>query len=101
MGDPERGLYDKFRIERTDGKSAPGQKHYGCRYFVLDLNHDRFALAALLAYALACEREYPLLAADLYRFLGSKDIPAYPPPHASSFSPSNEATKPKVGRGCG
>lgn len=82
MGDLKRGLYDKFRIERTDGKSAPGQKHYSCRYFVLDLDHDRFALASLLAYALACEREYPLLAADLYRFLGSKDIPANPPPHA-------------------
>ncbi len=63
---PERGLYDKFRrIERTDGKSAPGEKHDGCEYFVLDLTHDVHAKAALLAYADSCESEYPKLAADL------------------------------------
>jgi hypothetical protein len=61
-----RGLYNKFRVERTDGSSVPGGKHECCRYFVLDLDHDRFALQALLAYARACRAERPELAADLF-----------------------------------
>lgn len=61
------GLYEKFRVERTDGKSAPGEKHSGCRYFVLDLDHDPHAAPALKAYAESCESEYPNLAADLRR----------------------------------
>jgi len=65
MGDRTRGLYGKFRIERTDGKSAPGEKHDGCEYFVLDLTHDPHAPPALRAYADACRAGYPLLAADL------------------------------------
>ncbi len=65
MGDKSRGIYNKFHIERTDGKSAPGEKHHGCGYFVLDLTHDPHAIPALRAYADACEAEYPLLAADL------------------------------------
>lgn len=65
MGDKNRGLLSKYEVRRTDGKSEPGQKHDGCPYFVLDLNHDPFAWAALDAYAKACEAEYPLLAADL------------------------------------
>jgi hypothetical protein len=65
MGDVTRGLYHKFNIERTDGKSAPGEKHHGCDYFVLDLSHDEFAYAALQAYVSACKRKYPLLAEDL------------------------------------
>lgn len=64
MGDKTRGVYHKFHVSRTDGKSAPGKKHEGCDYFVLDVNHDPFAKAALLAYAQACETEYPLLAYD-------------------------------------
>ncbi len=65
MGDKARGLYRKFEVNRTDGTSGPGQKHYGCEYFVLDLSHDKFAAPALKAYADACEQEYPLLAADI------------------------------------
>jgi hypothetical protein len=59
------GLFGKFHIVRTDGKSAPGQKHHGCDYFVLDLTHDPFAVPALRAYADACRQAYPLLARDL------------------------------------
>lgn len=69
MGDKARGLYEKFKIERTDGKSQPGQKHHRCRYFVLDLDHDVFGRIAAGAYASACEDEYPLLAADLWKQL--------------------------------
>lgn len=65
MGDKSRGIYRKFEVNRTDGTSAPGQKHYGCEYFVLDVDHDPFAIAALRAYADACEKEYPLLAEDI------------------------------------
>jgi hypothetical protein len=65
MGDRTKGLIEKFRVERTDGMSAPGEKHHGCRYFVLDYDYDQFAAPALAAYADACEGEYPLLAADL------------------------------------
>lgn len=59
------GLVNKFAVYRTDGSSAPGGKHYGCDYFVLDITHDRFAAPALLAYAKACEKQYPKLARDL------------------------------------
>ena len=69
MGDSTRGFYDKFRVERTDGKSAPNEKHEGCEYFVLDLAHDPFALPALQAYADACREEYPFLGADLEKKL--------------------------------
>lgn len=61
----ERGIYDKYNVERTDGSSKPGGKHDGCAYFVLDLEHDEFAIAALKAYAKACRREYPALADDI------------------------------------
>lgn len=65
MGDPKRGLYGKFFIRRVDGTDAPGKKHDGCHYFVLDLDHDRHAIPALRAYAKSCAKEYPALAADL------------------------------------
>lgn len=65
MGDPTRGLYHKFDVTRTDGTSAPGQKHDGCRYFVLDIDHDPFADECLQIYAQRCRREYPLLADDI------------------------------------
>ncbi len=71
MGDKTRGLYSKFKVERTDGKSARGEKHHSCQYFVLDLDHDPFAKVAAAAYADACENEYPLLCADIRKLLES------------------------------
>jgi hypothetical protein len=65
MGNKAVGLYNKFIVERTDGRSDIGKKHYGCEYFVLDLDHDQYAIAALFAYADSCSTEYPLLAQDL------------------------------------
>lgn len=64
MGDP-RGIHQKYRVERTDGSSKPGGKHAECAYFVLDLEHDPFAIPALRAYAEACRERYPILAFDL------------------------------------
>lgn len=63
--DKLRGLYRKFNVTRADGKSAEGGKHFGCEYFVLDLTHDKHALAALRAYRDSCSSEFPQLARDL------------------------------------
>lgn len=70
MGERTVGLIDKFRVERNDGKSAPGEKHEGCNYFVLDLTHDPHALPAIAAYAQSCRAEYPQLASDLDAITG-------------------------------
>ncbi len=67
IDDKERGLYEKFAVDRADGRSAPGEKHEGCEYFVLDLDHDPFAVHALRAYANLCRRKYPKLSADLVK----------------------------------
>ena len=70
-----RGVYRKFKIERTDGKGAPGEKHDGCHYFVLDLTHDPFAIPALRAYAEACRTKRPQLAHDLWATVGRDGYP--------------------------
>lgn len=62
----ELGLIEKFIVTRVDGKSAEGEKHHKCRYFVLDLDHDEFSAIALRAYALRCSAKYPKLAHDLF-----------------------------------
>jgi len=61
----KRGLYDKYEINRTDGRSEQGEQHDGCNYFVLDLDHDPHALPALAAYAKSCAKTHPQLAKDL------------------------------------
>jgi hypothetical protein len=66
------GLYNKFIVTRTDGTSAEGLKHYGCQYFVLDLDHDKHAMAAIRAYAKSCKRDYPELSKDLLRIQRDK-----------------------------
>jgi hypothetical protein len=63
--DAQRGLYNKFKVERVDGSSGPGGKHESCEYFVLDLMHDPHAYAAVQAYARSCRHDYPRLANDL------------------------------------
>jgi hypothetical protein len=67
MSDQERGVYSKFIVQRTDGSL----KHQDCTYFVLDVNHDMFAVPALAAYAKACREEYPKLADDIELALAS------------------------------
>ena len=61
----ERGIHRKYTITRTDGRDAPGEKHHGCTYFVIDLDHDENAKAALEAYANACRKARPALAKHL------------------------------------
>ena len=65
--DEDRGLYDKYQVRRVDGSGEPGGKHWKCRYFVLDLDHDPHARAALMAYAASCEEQFPKLAEDLFK----------------------------------
>lgn len=74
--DHNRGLYQKYKVERTDGSSAPGGKHESCEYFVLDMAHDKHAYAAVAAYAKSCDAEYPELANDLReRYVGAYGEP--------------------------
>lgn len=65
-----KGIYEKFIVKRTDGRHRKGQKHYGCSYFVLDLDHDKFAIPAIRAYAEACKEEFPVLATNLLSVAG-------------------------------
>ena len=70
MNDTGRGLYRKYAIKRL---RDPCGKHDDCDYFVLDLVHDEFARAALVAYARACRKKCPQLAADLHVRLGGEE----------------------------
>ncbi len=38
--DAEKGLYEKYYVTRTDGRSSEGEDHEGCEYFVLDKDCD-------------------------------------------------------------
>jgi hypothetical protein len=79
MGNRNRGIYNKFRVERVDGKSASGKKHAGCDYFVLDITHDPHAIPALLAYAESASRDdYELLALDIVAKVGAVTAGAVP-----------------------
>ena len=60
-----KGLYQKFIVQRVDGRDQPGGDREGAEYFTLDLTHDPFARLALMAYADACENELPLLADEI------------------------------------
>jgi hypothetical protein len=60
-----RGLFGKFRVERV-APSSRGIDHSGCRYFVLDPQHDPIAAAALARYAQVARSEgFGPLANDL------------------------------------
>lgn len=88
MSDNARGLFGKFHVERTDGTSAPGGKHDGCDYFVLDLSHDPYAYKAIMRYADACALTHPQLSDDLHekaRQMGSWMIQK----HFAEMSPAH------------
>jgi hypothetical protein len=68
--DKNLGLYRKFEVTRHD----PTGKHKDCFYFVLDTDHDQFSVPALTAYANACEKEFPKLAADLRGLLSALKV---------------------------
>lgn len=66
------GLYDKFKVTRTDNKGESGGEHENCQYFVLDTTHDPHARAALLAYANSCEPDGYVTLANHLRELVAK-----------------------------
>jgi len=61
--DSDKGLYNKYVVERIE--PDPTGKHRNCWYFVLDLEHDAYAYAALDMYASSCADKYPQLAEEL------------------------------------
>lgn len=61
----EQGIFKKFEVRRTDGSDAKNGKHHRCRYFVLDMDHDKHAEPALAAYAASVAASHPKLAAQL------------------------------------
>lgn len=68
-------MYEKFKVHRTDGNGADaGDRHYGCRYFVLDLDHDDHAPAALRAYAESCWSQRPQLGRDIAEMLDARSL---------------------------
>ena len=67
MDDRNRGLYRKYFVSRVDGSTGIGEKHEHCFHFVIDVDHDPHACAALTAYADSCAKEYPKLSEDLKR----------------------------------
>lgn len=69
----QQGLFRKFDVRRVDGSDQLGGKHHGCRYYVLDVDHDPYAAAALGAYAEACKASHPELARDLREKWGAAD----------------------------
>lgn len=60
--DRDKGIYEKYHVARLNDEAG---KHNECEYFILDLVHDDHARAALLAYAISCKDEYPVLSAEL------------------------------------
>ncbi len=75
MGDKSKGLIGKFTVTRNDGKDAPGEKHDGCAYFVLDLTHDPFAIPAIETYAYHAEKGgYHELARHLRTIAAAGDL---------------------------
>ncbi|KXS55030.1 MAG: hypothetical protein AWU57_626 [Marinobacter sp. T13-3] len=66
-----QGLHQKYIVRRVDGTDEPGGKHHDCRLFVLDADHDPYAVKALGVYASACEAQYPVLAKDLVERFGA------------------------------
>lgn len=82
----QQGLFRKFTVSRTDNSDRVGGRHYGCEYFVLDINHDKAAPVALAAYADAIEATHPVLATDMReRYALAAALKAVPVP---TFSPS-------------
>lgn len=69
----QQGVFRKFDVRRVDGSDAPGGKHHGCRYFVLDMGHDQHAAPALSAYAASCAATHPALSAELAAEFGQPD----------------------------
>lgn len=71
----DTGFHQKFHVSRVDGQSAPGERHDGCAYFVLDLDHDPFSVAAMLVYGVACKETQPELAETIFARYPTQKMP--------------------------
>jgi hypothetical protein len=69
MNQKNEGLYNKYYVERNDGRDSIGQDRENAVYFVLDITYDKYARVALMAYACACQKDYPKLADDISDWL--------------------------------
>ena len=80
----QQGMFRKFEVRRVDGSDEPGGKHHGCRYFVLDLDHDPHAAAAMASYGEACKETRPALSAEI----SAEYPPFFPrwPNHAAAMT---------------
>lgn len=65
MPEQSKGLYNKYKVERIDGK--PGREN--CQYFVVDVCHDPYGPAAVRAYIDALPDDFAQLKADLEKIL--------------------------------
>jgi hypothetical protein len=68
----ETGLEDRYEVRR---RTDPVGKHAGCRYFVLDPQHDRAARLALWHYAEAVEPTNLVLAREICAWLNDLEEP--------------------------
>jgi hypothetical protein len=78
-GCASEGYGGKFEVRRTDGSDQPGGRHHGCRYLVLDLDHDPSARHVARIYAEDIETSRGVFAhelLDLLRELGA--VPMVP-----------------------
>ncbi len=75
-------IYMKYDVARTDrAEEDPASKHFGgCRYFVLDVDHDPYAAAGLLGYAAACRETHPQLAQAIYDLAAGLPVEFEPHP---------------------
>ncbi len=64
MSDKTTGLYQRFKVERLDGR------HAHCKYLVLDLDHDPLAREAAETYAQAARKAgFVQLSVDIRTYL--------------------------------
>lgn len=59
------GIFDKYKVEKRDGTPIDPK----ARYFVLRVDTDRHARAALMMYAESCQDENPQLFQDIATLL--------------------------------
>jgi len=65
MSRDDQPIYDKFTVIRNDGTDAEGGKHQGCRYIVVDIDHDEQAIRILSYLAKAYMITRPTYSASL------------------------------------
>ena len=65
MDDRRNKLQQKYYVERIDGRDLSGGDRVDSKYFVLDYIHDPYSIAALEAYAFACNEDFPNLSEEI------------------------------------